>query len=268
MASSDEATAFSFLKPVSERLPFLKAGMKKREREDGEEEEIKAPEPKRAKREEKDAEDEKTVPWLYLENVIPQDLHDRILKKFVEEMEGLPQRKGKIMGKEYLEPRISRTFTYDGHRYAYAGVTHDSYDLFKETELLELKKLIQQITKGSDDPLSYHDFNTVLVNLYRANSPNDGVMKHRDDDGKDFTIASVSFGGERLFRIYSDDGTKGAPKKRVAEFMIKPRSLLLMFEGMQEKYKHEIVKPKDTPKKYQCESLKEARINTTFRYQV
>lgn len=201
-----------------------------------------------------------SVPWLYLEDVIPRDKHDRFLRAFIDATKDQPQKTLKIMGKECPEPRLSRLFTHDGHSYKYAGLEQQSTRFEHMPEMFELIDLVQrEIARRG---FRVDDFDTALVNHYRANTPNDGVMKHRDKDGLKSIIASVSLGGQRLFRIYSDD-----TGKCVQEFLIQPRSVLLMLVGMQGKYRHEVVKPSKTPKKYRCANLDEARINVTLRRQ-
>lgn len=230
-----------------------------------------APPPKRTKKEEEEASTDfgmhpghyAGTPWLYLENAIPTGMHERIFLKLFDETKNLQQRQGAIMGIKYLEPRLSQLYSTDGHAYMYSGVFHKSKLIQLVPELMELIEHVKKVIYDNGHiPVP---FNTALVNHYRAATPNDGVMKHSDKDGLAHTIASISLGGQRLFRIHQDG-------KIATQFLIKPRSVLLMFPGMQDKYQHEIVKPKDTPKKFLEEpgveaSLAQTRINVTLRVQ-
>jgi alkylated DNA repair dioxygenase AlkB len=91
-----------------------------------------------------------------------------------------------------------------------------------------------------------------LANLYRHEKDSNGW--HADNErelGRDPVIASVSFGEERKFQLKHNNN----PEHKLT-LNLTHGSLLLMKEGSQLNYKHQI--PKDRqPKK--------ERINLTFR---
>jgi len=97
------------------------------------------------------------------------------------------------------------------------------------------------------------NFNSVLLNLYRSGE--DGVSWHADDEaelGLWPVIASVSLGAERQFQFKPK-----TPASRCSHrFVLPAGSLLLMGEGIQNRWLHQLTKVKD---------LKEPRINLTFR---
>ncbi len=99
------------------------------------------------------------------------------------------------------------------------------------------------------------EFNSVLLNYYR--NGNDSVAWHADDEtelGKDPIIASASFGAERKFQLKQKQNKKGLSKNYV--MTLKNGSLIVMGEGLQENWLHQLPKVKE---------LEEARINLTFR---
>ena len=119
-------------------------------------------------------------------------------------------------------------------------------------ELLELKARAEKVT-----PLAAYEnlglpntgYNAALCNLYR--SGNDSVGLHADAEPEmGPVIASVSLGGERLFRLKTKDG-----KVAFAE-RLPGGSLLIMAGQTQRNYKHEV--PKEP-------RITLPRINLTFR---
>ena len=111
-------------------------------------------------------------------------------------------------------------------------------------ELLELLYQIQRICN--------HDFNCVLLNLYRDGADSNGW--HADNEkelGKQPQIASFSLGASRFFHF---------KHRRIKEEKYKMElhhgSLLLMEGAMQEHWLHQIPKTK---------KLMQPRINLTFR---
>ena len=96
------------------------------------------------------------------------------------------------------------------------------------------------------------NFTTVLANLYRNEKDSNGW--HADNErelGRNPIIASVSFGEERKFQLkhISDNNIK-------LSLNLTHGSLLLMKEGSQIHYKHQIPK---------ASQPKNNRINLTFR---
>ena len=97
-----------------------------------------------------------------------------------------------------------------------------------------------------------HDFNCVLLNLYRDGSDSNGW--HADNEkelGKHPQIASCSFGATRFFHFKHRNISKHRYKMELHH-----GSLLLMEGAMQEHWVHQIPKTKKTIK---------TRLNLTFR---
>jgi alkylated DNA repair dioxygenase AlkB len=110
--------------------------------------------------------------------------------------------------------------------------------------LLEIKQRCEEETATQ--------FNSVLVNLYRDGQDSMGL--HADDEpelGVEPIIASVSFGGERNFRL------RHRQSKDLQQISLASGSLLVMSGLSQENWMHDIPKTK---------KFVEPRINLTFRY--
>ena len=147
-----------------------------------------------------------------------------------------------IFGKKILQPRLTSLFGNEGKPYSYSGIT--MYPNNWNKPLLFIKNEIEQICT--------QNFTTVLANLYR--NENDSNGWHADNEkslGRDPIIASVSLGEERLFQIKHNTN-----KSEKINLILEHGSLLLMKEGCQIHYKHQLPKSK---------SAKKPRINLTFR---
>ena len=106
--------------------------------------------------------------------------------------------------------------------------------------------------KEKVDKISEQNFTTVLANLYRNEKDSNGW--HADNEkelGRNPIIASVSFGEERNFQLKHITNQEAK-----MTLNLNHGSLLLMKEGSQIHYKHQI--PKAT-------QPKNSRINLTFR---
>lgn len=147
-----------------------------------------------------------------------------------------------IFGKKIAQPRLTCLFGNEGKPYSYSGITMQPQRW--NAHLMHIKNEIE-IT-------SVHHFTTVLANLYRYEKDSNGW--HADNErelGRDPIIASVSFGEERKFQLKHINN-----REHKLTLNLTHGSLLLMKEGSQIHYKHQI--PKDSqPKK--------ERINLTFR---
>ena len=98
------------------------------------------------------------------------------------------------------------------------------------------------------------NFNSVLLNYYRDG--HDSVAWHADDEpelGADPIIASVSLGAERDFQLCPKNSSSRAVKVRLK---LRNGSLLVMGEGMQNNWLHQVPKAK---------TISNARVNLTFR---
>ena len=147
-----------------------------------------------------------------------------------------------IFGKKILQPRLTSLFGNEGKPYSYSGIT--MYPNNWNKPLLFIKNEIEQICT--------QNFTTVLANLYRNEKDSNGW--HADNEkelGRNPIIASVSFGEERKFQLKHN--TNPEAKMNVN---LQHGSLLLMKEGSQIHYKHQISK---------ATQPKNARINLTFR---
>lgn len=147
-----------------------------------------------------------------------------------------------IFGKKILQPRFTCLFGNEGKPYSYSGITMQPQRW--NTTLMHVKNEIEKVSE--------HHFTTVLANLYRDEKDSNGW--HADNErelGRDPIIASVSFGEERKFQL------KHITQQNIKlSLNLNHGSLLLMKEGSQIHYKHQIPK---------ASSSKKQRINLTFR---
>lgn len=147
-----------------------------------------------------------------------------------------------IFGKKILQPRLTCLFGNEGKPYAYSGLTMQPQQW--NPTVMFIKNKIEEYCD--------QNFTTVLANLYRNEKDSNGW--HADNEkelGRDPIIASVSFGEQRKFQV------KHINDKSIRlNIDLNHGSLLLMKEGSQLHYKHQI--PKST-------QSKKSRINLTFR---
>ena len=147
-----------------------------------------------------------------------------------------------IFGKKILQPRLTCLFGNEGKPYSYSGIT--MYPNNWNKSLLFIKNEIETVCQ--------QNFTTVLANLYRNETDSNGW--HADNEkslGHDPIIASISLGEERLFQIKHNSN-----KSEKINLILEHGSLLLMKEGSQIHYKHQLPKSKTS---------KNPRINLTFR---
>jgi alkylated DNA repair dioxygenase AlkB len=145
-----------------------------------------------------------------------------------------------LFGREVPQPRLA--CWYGDLAYSYSGITLDPRPM--TPTLLEIKQRCEKETTTQ--------FNSVLVNLYRDGQDSMGL--HADDEpelGVEPIIASVSFGGERNFRL------RHRQSKDLQQISLASGSLLVMSGLSQENWMHDIPKTK---------KFVEPRINLTFRY--
>jgi alkylated DNA repair dioxygenase AlkB len=147
-----------------------------------------------------------------------------------------------IFGKTYLQPRLTAFYAENLNTYKYSNITMKPHS-FKD-ELLEIKEKIETKLRIK--------FTSCLANLYRDGKDSNGW--HADDEkelGKNPTIASVSFGAERIFHFKHK---KNSALK--SKLVLEHGSLLLMQGATQHNWLHQIPKTKKQIGK---------RINLTFR---
>ena len=146
-----------------------------------------------------------------------------------------------IFGKKIITKRKVAWYGDSNFAYTYSNTTR--YALGWTKELLEIKQLAEKLTGVI--------YNSCLINLYHSGE--EGVAWHSDDEkalGKITTIASISFGAERIFSF------KHKQTKETRSIILSAGSLLVMKEDTQQHWLHCIPKTKKITK---------ARINLTFR---
>ena len=149
-----------------------------------------------------------------------------------------------IFGKHIVTARKVAWYGDSNFAYTYSGTTKQA--LVWTEELAALKAIVEKLTATT--------FNSCLLNLYHDG--NEGMAWHSDDEkslGKDTTIASVSLGAEREFRLKH----KCADDK--VSVLLESGSLLVMKGSTQSHWLHSVPKSK---------KIKAPRINLTFRTMV
>ncbi len=147
-----------------------------------------------------------------------------------------------IFGKKVLQPRLTCLFGNEGKPYSYSGIIMQPQPW--NSTIMHIKNKIEDNCN--------ENFTTVLANLYRNEKDSNGW--HADNEkelGRNPIIASVSFGEERKFQLKHNTKTDAKMTINLAH-----GSLLLMKEGSQIHYKHQIPK---------ASKSKKPRINLTFR---
>jgi alkylated DNA repair dioxygenase AlkB len=146
-----------------------------------------------------------------------------------------------VYGKPYLQPRLSAW--YGDLAYRYSGIRLEP--LPWTTTLLEIKRRVETLVK--------HNFNSVLLNLYR--DQHDGMGMHSDDErelGPEPAIASLSLGEERTFLLKH----KSRKDLKTVKLTLPSGSLLLMQGQTQQHWRHGINRERQV-----CAP----RLNLTFR---
>ena len=174
-------------------------------------------------------------------NFLTKEIADELFQKLLNET---PWQHDEItiFGKKILQPRLTCLFGNEGKPYSYSGLT--MYPKPWNISFMFLKTEIEKICN--------QNFTTILANLYRNEKDSNGW--HADNEkelGRDPIIASISLGETRKFQIKHNTN-----KENKCNLDLTHGSLLLMKEGSQIHYKHQL--PKST-------SVKNARINLTFR---
>jgi len=149
----------------------------------------------------------------------------------------------RIYGKVYQQPRLVSLYADKGKTYDYSGI---SLHPLPWTDLLrEIKRRVEECAEAH--------FNAVFLNLYRDH--NDSMGFHSDDEkdlGKNPTIASVTFGATRIFKL-KHKFIKDYPPVKIP---LEAGTVLLMKDKTQHFWKHGIDKQRDP-----CGP----RVNLTFR---
>ena len=146
-----------------------------------------------------------------------------------------------ILGKHIITKRKVAWYGDRDYLYTYSNATKQALTWTKE--LLDLRQIVQQITKAR--------FNSCLLNLYH--SGNEGLGWHSDDETsieKNAPIASLSFGAARKFSF------KHKQTKQMISIVLEHGSLLVMKDTTQANWLHSLPK---------SNKITQARINLTFR---
>lgn len=147
-----------------------------------------------------------------------------------------------MFGKRVMQPRLTALYGDPEKPYGYSGI-----QMTPSGWTPELRHILDSI-----QDFSQAEFTHVLCNYYRDG--NDSMGWHRDNEkvlGENPTIASVTFGAERIFqtRPYSEKSPK-------LDISLTHGSLLLMTGESQHFWEHQLPKTK---------KVNQARINLTFR---
>lgn len=179
--------------------------------------------------------------FIYYPNFLDQEKADLYFENLFQETPW-QQDDITIFGKKIAQPRLTALYGNLGKPYSYSGITMHPIPWSPLVWLL----------KEEVETIAQHSFTSVLLNLYRNEKDSNGW--HADNEkelGRDPLIASLSLGETRKFQI------KHTTNKNIkCDILLEHGSLLLMKEGAQVHYKHQL--PKAT-------QPKNARINLTFR---
>ncbi|MGL2994136.1 alpha-ketoglutarate-dependent dioxygenase AlkB family protein [Flavobacterium sp. TSSA_36] len=148
----------------------------------------------------------------------------------------------KVYGKVHKQPRLTALFGHEEKPYSYANIKMHPHKW--SPLLLPIKEKVEKASETI--------FSTVLLNYYRDGKDSNGW--HADNEkelGTNPTIASVSFGAERIFQLKHNH----IPHQKL-NIPLAHGSLLLMKGTTQHFWKHQI--PKTT-------KIIGPRINLTFR---
>ena len=132
-----------------------------------------------------------------------------------------------MFGRSHIAPRLSCSMGDIGLKYQYRGAQGKTFPF--TAKLLEIRA---NLVRDWDAP-----FNFVLANRYRDGS--DYVGWHADDEIDLVSrgmIASLSLGASRTFRLRNNK------TRKVQSIRLDHGSLLLMYGGCQENFKHTLTK--------------------------
>ena len=147
-----------------------------------------------------------------------------------------------VFGKVYAQPRLTALYGNKGKPYGYSNIVMQPHNW--SPLIIFIKNEIETVCD--------QNFTTVLLNNYRNGRDSNGW--HADNEkelGRNPTIASVSFGAERVFQMKHN-----TIKDLKQNIILENGSLLIMKGTTQHFWKHQIPK---TAKPI------EERINLTFR---
>jgi alkylated DNA repair dioxygenase AlkB len=183
---------------------------------------------------------------LYVPGFFAAAEADAMLRRLRHEPIAWVQEQLKMFGRMMPVPRLTAWMGDAGLNYRYSGTDH--WGAGFAGVIAELRHRLQDRLR--------HPFNFVLMNHYRDGS--DSMGWHADDEielGPSPTIASISFGAARRFKMKRVSMTCGEPRT-VEEFHLDHGSLLLMYGDSQRLWRHCLPKTRRPTG---------ARINLTFR---
>jgi len=191
--------------------------------------------------------DQQQGEWLPIQDGLlywaPNFLKETLASKLFERIKDVlnfTQQEITIFGQQRLQPRLQAW--HGDASYSYSGLTLPPQPWTKSLLLL----------KDMCEGASSHNFNSVLVNLYR--NGDDSMGWHADDEpelGSNPTIASISLGETRSFHL------KHIHSKEKIKIELESGSLLIMTHSTQHFWQHSLPKTRKT---------KAERINLTYRY--
>ncbi len=149
-----------------------------------------------------------------------------------------------MFGRKIKSPRLAAWYGDEDAFYTYSGIVNSPMPWIPA--LSELKDQLEQALQ--------HQFNSVLINLYRDG--NDAMGWHSDDEpelGDQPVIASVSLGASRSFLFRQKNARKGSPSTKL---QLRHGSLLTMSGNTQRYWQHRITRTKKPITQ---------RVNLTFR---
>ncbi len=146
-----------------------------------------------------------------------------------------------VFGKHIFTARKVAWYGDKNFSYTYSNITKQA--LLWTKELLEIKSVVENLTNTT--------YNSCLLNLYH--NGNEAMAWHSDDEkslGKNTSIASVTFGAERIFAF------KHKQNNDVIKLLLEHGSLLVMKGETQSHWLHRLTT---------STKIKTPRINLTFR---
>ena len=165
------------------------------------------------------------------DNYFPEEVSDKYFN-YLKDKINWKQESMFMYGKKVDFARLTAWYGEKGKPYSFSGITLQPENWEEDKILIQiLNELIAET--GTQ-------FNSVLLNYYRGGK--DSISWHSDNEkelGENPTIASVSFGCERTFKMrrYEDNSD-------VHNIMLKHGSLLLMDGETQHHWQHMIPKQK------------------------
>ncbi|OQS01181.1 hypothetical protein ACHHYP_01748 [Achlya hypogyna] len=211
------------------------------------------------------------LPLALYPNFLPPNEANDLLKEMLDDAGRWETIKWVIFEREVMSPHVSRLFKLDGvvqHSTLYTQ--EDNIHTFTAS-LLTVKGKVDAAVEAALQRRPRHPLeattpwaaNVALANCYRTHQQSVGA--HSDaltDLGPRPTIASLTLGAERIFRI-KRLATDAAPAQTY-NLALPHNALLIMFPPFQEFYRHEVPPVRAQQVKWHP-MAKDARINLTLR---